>query len=126
MLMSKRLALFLVVAFSPILMGAGSCVSPSEPSPQPHTQSPVALCAQINMFYCPAIGAPTNPILTAQGWNGYCSPGNNGGYQTGYSGYSSNAFTPVYRTSSEAWDMCNSRGPTDRGWCLGVITCSHQ
>jgi hypothetical protein len=32
----------------------------------------------------------------------------------------------LYSRSSEAWDDCGSTGPTDRGWCLGVITCERN
>jgi hypothetical protein len=32
----------------------------------------------------------------------------------------------LYSRSSEAWDDCGSTGRTDRGWCLGVITCERN
>ena len=74
------------------------------------------------MFYCNANGGPQT--LGAVGFNGYCMAAGNGGtYTTGYSGYRGNGATPVYYNTSQAWRDCGSTGVTDRGWCLGVITC---
>jgi hypothetical protein len=116
--MKKKAILILVVVCGPFLMGAGSCLQPTVPG------DPIALCSQSGMFYCNANGGPQT--LGAQGFTGYCmAAGNGGSYRTGYSGYASgNAATPVYSTTSQAWQFCGSNGPTDRGWCLGVITCS--
>jgi hypothetical protein len=114
----KRVVL-LVVLCSPFLMGAESCFQPTAPS------DPVAFCTGSGMFYCNANGGPQT--LGAQGFSGYCmAAGNNGNYKTGYSGYRGSGATPVYSSTSEAWRNCGSTGPTDRGWCLGVITCSRR
>ena len=117
----KRLALFLLVAVSPMLMGASSCLSPVAPD----EDTALASCSRAGLFYCNANGGPQT--LQAQGWNGYCmAAGNNGSYTTGYSGYRGSGATPVYSRSSEAWNDCGSTGATDRGWCLGVITCERN
>lgn len=118
----NRYVVLAIVVLSPILMGAGSCF----PNPAgPEQDTPLAFCSRSNLFYCNAPGGPQG--LQEQGWPGWCAlPGNSGSYHTGYSGYKGPAGTPAYSTSREAWAACNSTGPTDRGWCLGVITCQRQ
>lgn len=117
----KRFVLLTVVVLSPVLMGAGSCLSPAAPS----EDTPLAHCSRAGLFYCNAHGGPQT--LQAFGWTGWCAlPGNAGNYSTGYSGYNGPAGTPAYSTSGQAWSDCGSTGPTSRGWCLGVITCSRN
>jgi hypothetical protein len=115
----RRFVLFLIVALSPMLMGANGCLTPTE------QDDPVAFCSRSGLFYCNANGGPQ--LLQAQGFSGWCAlAGNSGTYTTGYAGYKGQAGTPAYSTTSRAWADCASTGPTDRGWCLGVITCTRR
>lgn len=119
----KRFVLFLLVAMSPLLMGASGCTGPTAPETR---ESAISICSRGNLFYCPGQGGPQTPILSDKGYVGYCAGGAGNSTSRGYSGYNSNSFTSAYRTSGEAWSACGSTSATDRGWCFGVITCERE
>ena len=124
MVRMRKWLLLLVVMLSPALMGAQGCPTLAPEPLAPST--PLAFCSQAGLFYCNANGGPQT--LQGQGWSGYCmAAGSSGNYTTGYSGYTGGGgATPVYSSTSQAWDACGSTGPTDRGVCLGVITCQRN
>jgi hypothetical protein len=120
----RKLALFAIVALSPLIMGAEGCLAVTEPS----DNDPESFCSAAGLYWCNSNIVPQT--LTEHGWNGYCMAGNSAAtianYDRGYSGVTGNGgATPVYPSTDQAWrDGCGSSSFSSRGVCNTVVTCT--
>jgi hypothetical protein len=123
----RKLVLFVIVALSPLMMGANGCL-PTEATDVP--DDPVSFCSRAGAYWCNTSIVPQT--LTAQGWNGYCMVGNTAAttanYSRGYSGVTgTGGATPVYPSSQQAWNEgCGASSFTGRGVCNSVVTCTRN
>ncbi len=119
----RKLGLFVIVALTPLIMGADGCLAVTEPSDDPES-----FCSRAGLYWCNSNVVPQT--LTAQGWNGYCMAGNSAAttaaYDRGYSGVTgTGGASPVYPTTDQAWrEGCGASGVTGRGVCNSVVTCT--
>jgi hypothetical protein len=119
-----RLGLIVIVATSPLLMGANGCMDLTQPTT---LDDPESFCSAAGTYWCNTNIVPQS--LTAQGGNGFCMAGNTAAtttnYNRGYSGVTgTGGATPVYPSTAQAWEACGSSGATDRGVCNTVVTCT--
>jgi hypothetical protein len=117
----RKLLPFVIVALTPLFMGANGCLNMTQPSDDPEW-----FCSRIGTFWCNTNIAPQT--LTDHGWNGYCMAGASGGYNRGYSGVTgSGGASPVYPTTDLAWrEGCGAGTVTSRGVCNSVVTCTRH
>lgn len=122
--MTKRILLFLLVAFSPVMMGAEGCLSPVAPEPE----TGLSYCSSNGMFHCGTVSGPQ--MLQEHGFTGYCTLGATGttGLTVGYSGFTSGrGITPAFRTSTDAWNVgCGASALGGSGVCNTVTTCYRE
>jgi hypothetical protein len=117
----RKLGLFVIVAATPLLMGANGCMNITQPSDDPESY-----CSRLGMYWCNTNIVPQT--LTSMGWNGFCDAGMSGVGNQGYAGVTgTGGASPVYATSDQAWrEGCGASSITGRGVCNSVVTCTRH
>jgi len=121
----RKLALFMIVAFSPLMMGAEGCLPTAEDFAP---QTAEAYCAQLpsigygNFFYCGTSQANLQSVAFPDGSRGYCMSADENLGLVGYSVTTYNGGAAPVSSQSRASELSRLLGSQSPGY----IRCTRQ